>query len=316
MEKQERLTKQIKELSDSIKRKTQALKSDISEQEAYLESTFKPVVGPLQEISKKLTASDIEREELLPKAKSNYVKEEEEDDDEEGEEEEIESENEELSEGMETEAETSLLQPHTPSRLSLIGRDIREKGLLTRKYVLKMLHSSAPKRKYHVFGARLEDEGLMIGNSKLTIDESDNLQIDNKMFKGTPGLFELIFTSDPKKYTTKDLQTYKNILLATNAHKKNYMESLPVHKNTSIKYKKIVSKLFPTRKYSLTSSSPMGQGLKMRSAYDTNIIYYNDVNKLVNRMRLLYEAKEAGHSGVDNEIIALTDELRKSGYIL
>lgn len=215
---------------------------------------------------------------------------------------------------MGTEEETTVEEPHTPSRLSLIGRYIRDKGLLSRKYIVKMLHSSPPKRKYHVYGARLENEGIMIGNSKIFVDESDNLQINNEIFKGTPGLFELIFTSNPTNYTTTDLRTFKKILITTNAHKKNYTSSLPIHKNTSIKYRNIISKLFPTKKISV--SSPSSQGFKMKNIYDTNIIYYNDINKLVNRMRLLYEAKEAGHTGVDNEIIVLTNESKNKGYIL
>lgn len=301
MDEQEKLTKQIKELSDSIKKKTQALKTNISEREAFLESTFKPVVGPLKEISKKLTTPEIENEEIMPKIKS----------DETIMDQQIESDSD-MSDSMET--ETSLIEPYTPSRLSLVGRDIRQKGLLTRKYVVKMLHSTVPKRKYHVFGARLDDEeGLVIGNSKVSIDESDNLLINNNLFKGTPGLFELLFTTDPKKYTSNDLQIYKQILLLTNAHKKNYMNDLPIHQNTSVKYKKIISKLFPQKTTSI--SSPSGKGLNLKSAYDTNIVYYNDVNKLVNRLRLLYEAKEAGHTGVDSEIKALTKELQTNGYI-
>lgn len=312
MEKQEMLTKQIKELSDSIRKKTRALKSDISERDAFLETTFKPVVGPLKEISKKLLAPELDNVQIMPKVQQGEIKEEEEEEEQESE---TESDNT-FSDSIETmpETEISLGEPYTPSRLSLIGRDIRDKGLLTRKYVLKMLHSSAPKRKFHVFGARLDDEGLMIGNSKLTIDEFDNLHINDKLYAGTPGLFELIFTNDPKHYTKKDLQTFKEILILTNAHKKNYISSLPLHKNTSIKYKSVISKLFQTRTHSTPSQS--GQGLKLKNVNNTNVIYYNNINKLIKRMRLLYEAKEAGHTGVDNELIALIEELRSRGYIM
>lgn len=153
----------------------------------------------------------------------------------------------------------------------------------------------------------------MIGNSKIIIDEHDNLNIGDKLYTGTPGLFELIFTNDPKQYTKKDLQNFKDILIMTNAHKKNYMSSLPIHKNTSVKYKSIIGKLFQSHTYSTPSLS--GRGLKMKNTNETNVIYYNNINKLINRMRLLYEAKEAGHTGVDNELVALIEELRSRGYI-
>lgn len=327
MEKQEKLSKEIKQLSDSIRRKTRALKHNISERDAFIESTFKPVVVPLQEISKKLTLPDLERSKIMPaiqqvKMDTSLQKSEKEtkqpDNGEDGEEEEYEDEEEmeeeeqdekEMSDSMEVEEETNIVGDKTPSRLSIIGRDIGTKGLLTRKYVLKMLHSSIPKRKYHVYGARLENDGLMIGDSKITIDNSDNIFVKDNKFKGTAGLFELIFTNAPKNYTIKDLDDFKSICKLTHAHRKNYMPNSGIHRNSSTKYKNVIAYIFPTG-----IASPSGRGMK--NLRQTNVIYYNDVNDLVNRMRLLYEAKNNGHSGLDNEFIALTEELRHKGYIL
>lgn len=324
MENQERLSKQIKLLSDSIRKKARVLKSNINERDVFLESTFKPVVGPLKEISKKISGSELERLQMLPEVKQEKYDDKNPMDTD-------------TSDDMETEEEPSVNEEErsdveetpsksranvvktsgstrktTPSRLSILATDIANKGPLTRKYVLKMLQSAPPKRKYHVYGARLEEkQGLMIGDSKLSIDSSDNLNIKNKVFKGSPGLFELVFTNDPKTYDAKDLNTFKIIIQLTNAHKKNYSPSSPVYRNTSVKYKNVISRIFP-----IENASPSGRGLKMKSTYETNVIYYNDINKLVDRMRLLYEAKNAGHTGLDNEIVALTEELRNKGYIL
>ncbi|WP_185964903.1 hypothetical protein, partial [Klebsiella pneumoniae] len=194
------------------------------------------------------------------------------------------------------------------SNLSLLGRDIASKGVLTRKYVMKMLQSQPSNRKYHTYGARLEKDGLKIGNSDLVIDDADELTVRGRKFKGTPGLLELIFKSNPEKYHLRDLNTFKRILEMTNAHKKNYSKTSPVHRNSSNKYVKVISKLFP-------SNRAKGKGMAIKDAYDTNVIYYNDINKLVERMRLLYEAKQAGHTGVNNEMVALKQELRQRRYI-
>ena len=325
MEGQERLVKKIKSLSDSIRKKNRALRSNISEKEALLESTFKPITTPLKQIGDALTKAEMERNAILPvSSKSEYsedVKEEKNDIDEllqlkENESsKEDESEDEmsvgELSEGGYTstfeDVETDVLPA---SRLSEIGLDLTNKGPLTRKYIVKMLHSAQPKRNYHSYGARLEDNGLMIGDKKVTTDDDDTIIIEDKRFTGTKGLFELLFTKKPTSYTQRDLLTFRHILVLTNAHKKNYSSDSPLHRNTSTIYTKVVSKIFP-KKLHKTSS---GKGMK--NVFRTNVIYYNDVNKLVDRLRLLYEAQTAGHTGVDNEIISLTDELRGRGYIL
>ena len=328
MEEQELLVHNINALSDSIRRKNRALRSDISERDAFLETTFKPVVEPLKEISQKLTRSDENKENINPLIKNkvddimndstdamNSEYEEETSDDVSNLEVEEEEEDEEKHEASESNSDKQnekevggTSQPSSASRISMLSQDIGYKGELTKKYVLKMLHSTLPKRNYHVYGARLTDEGLMIGNSLIRIDNADNLTIKNKTFKGTPGLFELLFTKEPQGYTRKDLESFKTICKVTNAHKKGYDAASPVYRNKSIKYKNLIMKLFPPTK--------SGRGMDMKNSYNTNVIYYNDVNKLVNRMRLLYEAKEAGHTGVDNEIIALSSELRGRGYIM
>lgn len=352
MENQEKLLKQIKSLSDSIRRKSRALKIGINEREQYLESTFKPVTAPLKQLVKSIQkpATYLEGDVILPVSKyeDKYKG------DEETERSEYSEESEESEEGEKTEGETEeMLREEeslqtsedldkseeadiSPTNLSKLGTNIMFKGQLGRQYLVKMLHSSQANRKYHTYGARVDDDGLMIGDSKLDIDENDNVIIGDRKYKGTKGLYELIFKSKPGKYTKKDLNLFKGILESTNAHKKGYSKNSPVHRNRSVKYESIISTLFPPhsstsqiKKRALSSAeinilhkkrktnepTSSGKGL-LKSLYKTNIIYYNDINKLVDRMRLLYEAMEAGHTGLDNEWIALVDELRSRGIIV
>ena len=302
MASQERLVMEIKSLSDAIRQKHDALKSGIIERERYLESTFKPVVEPLKEITEKLDSSNImktgKHDDSSSKLHTERNLDGKEDDN--------------LSEMSNVEDVTVKTDSDdtitNPTNLSILGADISTKGKLSRQYLVKMLDSNQSNRRYHTYGARLENNGLMIGNAKLEIDDQDNLLIKGKRYPGSRGLFELIFKPKPVTFTQKDLKTYKVICKSTNLHKKQYSPSGAIHRNSSVKYKKIISTLFP-------SKHARGSGMLMKNTYDTNVIYYNNVNKLVDRMKLLYEAQRAGHTGVGNEMVALIAELRSRGYI-
>jgi hypothetical protein len=343
---QEKLLKEIKSLSDSIRHKNRALKLGISEREKFLESTFKPITEPLKQIGKNiqtpfvtlagdgiLPISKYEQKEDYDEGDTSFTQQGEttatEEESDEGEETDVLTEKEGFSTSEEQEEESI-----NPSNLSKLGSDIKYKGPLARQFVLKMLHSAQANRKYHTFGARMAENGLMIGDSKLDVDERDNIFINNKQYKGTKGLFELIFKPKPHFYTQRDLTVFKNILEDTNAHRKNYSKNSDIHRNSSEKYKTVIAKLFPPKrrnpiKRKLLSTADInllhkrrktnqpnlsGKGL-LKNLYDTNIIYYNDINKLVDRMKLIYEAKQAGHSGLENEWVALIGELRNRRII-
>lgn len=339
MNEQERLLKEITFLSDSIRKKNRALRLGISERDKYLETTFRPVIEPLKEMSQtvKKFIPSTEGELILPvsEIENKAKKEEPESTDDDEEKENLPStsdlikRNEQDEEEVKTEDEEEIEEKADPTSITLLGKDITTFGDLGRKYVLKMLHSTPTTKKYHVYGARLEDDGLKMGNSKVRVDEDDNIWVDNNKFKGTRGLFELIFRNKPENYTRLDLQTFKKICKLSNAHRKLYSPTSVIHKNTSFKYTNIISQLFPpTRvhvKRRAMSSTELNRLLKKRKtvsgegmfkdSYETNIIYYNNVNKLVTRMRLLHEAMEAGHTGVENEWIALVTELKNKGVI-
>ena len=301
---QETLVDEIKSLSDSIRRKHRALRLGVSEREQFLESTFKPVIGPLVDINRKLDSNRITEMadgKDTVEMKTNVDTDEMESVDEVEDEEEFE----------EADHVTSEPVQAGPSRLSLLSEDITSKGVLTRKYLLKMLHQAPTSTKYHVYGARMTDQGLMMGNSKVEMDSEDNLIIGEKKYEGTKGLFELVFKQQPTKFTARDLKVFKTICKETNAHKKNYVSNGGIHRNRSNKYIKIISTLFPPKHTRKKSST--GDGLK--TTQETNIIYYNNINKLVNRLRILHQAVDAGHTGLDNEILALTEELRSRNVI-
>lgn len=331
MSNQEELLSEIRVLSDSIRKKNLAFKVGMTARNRYLEDTFRPIIDPLNKLndsvlkssisprkeeeeleenklySKKIEteSSDLETESVSKTSESSETSERRGDEEEE-EEEEHKTDKEESDSNSQDETES-------PTNISILSREIGNKGPLSRKYILKMLHGARARPKYHVYGARLEKQGLQIGDSKLLVDDNDNINIKDQVFKGTAGLFELIFEPIPKKYSKNDLKNFKTICMITNSHRKGYSPSTPIHRNRSEKYKEIIAKLFS--KYRGKHRHSMGKGMTMKSVYDTNVIYYNNVNKLVDRMRLIYESIQAGHTGLNNEMVALTEELKSRGYI-
>lgn len=322
---QEELIHQINSLSDSIRKKHLILKSGISEKNAFIENTFKPIVEPLKDISQQLKhtkefdtmQADSTVKHSTPASSSKKILSQLDlsstDDN-------VESDNSEVSETLEPttqsgKGETDLPTKSTDtavSNLSIIGQSIGEKSDTARKYLVKMLHDNpGHNRNYHVYGARIGDDGLMVGDSELQIDKSDNFIINGKVYKGTPGLYELLFKNIPNGYTKRDLNKFKKICIQTNLHRRRYSKTSPIHRNNSKKYNLIISTLFPTVRGKVT-----GSGMSLKSLNQTNVFYYHDLNDLVDRMRLIHDAKQAGHTGLDNEMLALIEELKRKNIVV
>ena len=46
-----------------------------------------------------------------------------------------------------------------------------------------------------------------------------------------------------------------------------------------------------------------------------SLVYWNDPNELVDRLRLLLASKAAGNTGLSNEILSIYEELYEAGII-
>lgn len=168
------------------------------------------------------------------------------------------------------------------------------------------------------------DGELYLGGNNLTI-KNNAIVIKNKKFTSTPGLLELLLKRNPLKYDPNDLNLYKIILQFTNAHRTNFSASGQIVRDPlNVKYKHIIKHLFP----SSLSSSVAGEGVGRRKQkniqndymiYDKSkkaaYTYWDDPNELVERLQLLTASKSAGHSGHNNEIISILEELREANII-
>lgn len=207
----------------------------------------------------------------------------------------------------------------TPEGRHLAKEYVRNKfvGKLSKEYFSKLI--SGNKEIDHNYGVRVDGDNWMLGNKVLEID-NDDLIINEKRYSGTRGLYELIFMNHPNEYIydEKDLEDYKLILLETNVHRTNYSALGKVRSNRGRKYKYIIAQIISQRSSSPMMEShvdnltegPRGSGITLSNAQQ-NIIYYDDPNEIINRLRLLLGSREAGNTGHENEINAIMEELNE-----
>lgn len=116
-------------------------------------------------------------------------------------------------------------------------------------------------------------------------------------------------------YSEKDMNDYKSILFDTNVFRTNYSALGKVRSNRGRKYKYIIAQLINQRAQPMMESyvdvlpgGPSGSGMILSNA-QPNVIYYDDPNEIINRLRLLLGSRESGNTGHENEINAIMEEL-------
>ncbi|KAL0803228.1 hypothetical protein ABMA28_000546 [Loxostege sticticalis] len=169
------------------------------------------------------------------------------------------------------------------------------------------------------YGVRNERGKLMLGKTRV-FDRGHTWKIGSRIVKKTDGLKELLTKKIPNLdlVTGEDLQNYKLILEDTNAHRRNWNPSKPIISNKGFKYMRVIKPLF---KFSRTASSveslPRGEGIELlkKVKTDTDLVYWDNPNELVERLKLLLASWEAGNTGVINEVQAIIEELYEAGII-
>lgn len=195
-------------------------------------------------------------------------------------------------------------------------------GPLSQKYVvdclsgLRGLNKEIAKNMDNVYGIYLDKERTMLGNKRFDVDTDDTIIINGARYTGTPGLYELIFKRIPDDtiYNEDDLQKYRNILLTTNAHRRNHVATNPILGNRGYKYKHVIAPLLST-----IYGKKVGTGLPCTMTLTENkidYVHWDDPNELVDRLRLLEASSRAGNNAHDNEILSIIEELRESGLII
>ncbi|KAL4100901.1 hypothetical protein QTP88_020926 [Uroleucon formosanum] len=128
------------------------------------------------------------------------------------------------------------------------------------------------------YGPKIRANGS-VHLDKKEINLVDNtLTIEDISYPLTQGLGNLIFSKNTKLYTKNDLDAYKSILIQTSAHLTADEKKIKKGRN---KYYEIIQNLFRS-----------GGGLSMK-LQKHNLVYWNDPNELVERLKLLLASKAA-----------------------
>ena len=151
------------------------------------------------------------------------------------------------------------------------------------------------------YGPKLHSNGdAYLGKKEIKLN-GNVLIIEDTSYPLTQGLVSLIISKTPKIYTTDDLNVYKRILIQTSAHLTSDEKKI---KKGGNKFTDIIKPLFPSS----------GSGLSMK-LQNKSLVYWNDPNELVDRLRLLLASQAAGNTGLSNEILSIYEELYEAGLI-
>lgn len=199
----------------------------------------------------------------------------------------------------------------------------------------------------HVLGVvhDISSESYTIGDSRITfLDSPDpndprnkvggpNFTIKNIEYVGTPGLYELMFKKNPIGYKKEDVDNYVDILRRSNAlyvdHNPSNRRKVPPS-DIKDKYMFIIAPKLETRPR--VSSRPIrpeptiatrsqtrkgGKNLTLMDLSNKKIQYryFDNVNELISRLRLLIASKASGNTGLDEEIQSILEELRERKII-
>lgn len=182
------------------------------------------------------------------------------------------------------------------------------------------------------FGIRSENKKLMMGNSKVSFSianknsnspKTNIVTIDKRPYELTPGLKELLVRSKPdlNLVTELDKIVYKDMLHNTHAHKRDFHPNGQIKGDKSAKYRLIIKPLFSQNNY----VQDEGQIMKTKSGgflpklkkykSNTDYVYWDDPNELIERLKLLIASRNAGNTNHDNEILSIIEELKEADII-
>lgn len=199
---------------------------------------------------------------------------------------------------------------------------------LPRQYLEKLLKDDKKEIDY-TYGVHYDQltDSWSVGNTPIKIIGPD-IQINNVTYKGTIGLYELLFKDRPSYSLIKnnDKKAYKQIMQETSLHKHGFNQQGRVKSNRGHKYTFVIKPLLEDETPSSTSKrtktkriqSWTGEGISSKLIYNNKplqYVYWNKPNELINRLRFLWASKMAGNENHQNEIISILEELREEDII-
>ena len=180
------------------------------------------------------------------------------------------------------------------------------------------------------FGLHAKNKKFHIGDKPVTIKNNDII-IEGKKYDGSPGLWELITSNNPRNFTEKDYINYINLLVQTNTiYQGNDPKNTKPKSSGGSKWNNLIGPIWEEikpkkekkkkkkRQQDPDEDDPQPGPSGTDPQTETpggGLILPSDPNALIDRFDLLFSSKKAGHTGVRNEIISILDELKRQGVI-
>ena len=144
-----------------------------------------------------------------------------------------------IKEGIE-ELPTKLFRKVFPS-IELKADDIINLGPLA---VNALLQAFTKKNIDLAFGLYAQEGKFKIGNKEVNIEDND-IKVDDTIFEGTPGFWELVTSKNPENYEPKDLEKYQQLVILTNtAYQGNDPKNNKAKSSRSPKWRNIIKPIW------------------------------------------------------------------------
>lgn len=210
----------------------------------------------------------------------------------------------------------------------VVKESLKEYDPLVRPYLIGLVTSEDEEEFDTKYGIREhvsqdKTNSLRIGTQDVKF-EGPYIFIGDFKYKGTHGLYELLFKKTPGKFTFSDVKNYKFILQNTNSYKVRYDPEGKVASSKGHKYTNIIKPILEgkppnvwwTRNWK-TGAGILTMPLKKQVIPHSKIEYkyWDSLEDLIDRLQLLIASKQAGHSAHDNEIMNIIMELKEANVI-
>ena len=180
-------------------------------------------------------------------------------------------------------------------------------GSIAGKYLMKFASKDGVDKTFGLY----DKDGVFYMGDKQVLISGNNLIVNDKEYQGTPGLWELITskTPDSEIFTDGDYEQYQNILVETNAMRQNNDPTSTKPKGSrGQKWRVYVKPIWDMYKDMEKDGSGTSRAAKP-------LILPSDPSALLERFDLLVASKQAGNTGVQNEIVSILDELLRQKII-
>jgi hypothetical protein len=180
------------------------------------------------------------------------------------------------------------------------------------------LFCKSPSHRDTTFGLYHKNGILYLGNLPISV-EDNNITMDNEIFKGTKGLWELLTLKDPK-YNNDDLNVYEHLIMKSSSHRKqNDPNNSGIKASSGTKYKKIIQPMLTRQRNHQSLSEEMnasssGSGLrKILTNTPVEYVYWNTLDELLDRLYIAWGEIKAGNTSniLRNEVVNILQEIKE-----